>query len=265
MELEVYDNAIVNAHEQSKGFKTTLAAVSIRDYNQDYGFSDQVSAIDVDTWETSMSGKNDKTMDAAIGIADYTNNSKRASRFLLVELRMKYTGQALNSKTSDMKSKSEHTRGMLVGDSVDERSFFIFNNSVAPCVKRRISSEAKVDKSLDKWQIVTPKEFVALFQFEENLPYKPESPIESIKQEGELFVNQSNFARVIKHVKYWLDKVDVFYCQYKRQECKALIDVIQEVMNHIMQHDEEITDDDSKLEIIISQERIDDYIRFLNK
>lgn len=34
MALEVYDNSTVESHEKSDSFKTTLASVSVRDYQQ---------------------------------------------------------------------------------------------------------------------------------------------------------------------------------------------------------------------------------------
>lgn len=264
MALEVYDNEVVERNEQAGRFMTTLAKVSIRDYGQDYGLSDKVTALDVDAWETSQSGNNDKTMDAAIGIADYVDNLKRASRFLLVELRMNYTGQGQNSKTPEMKAKSLHTRGMLAGSLVDERSFFIFSKSVAPSVRNRISREAKVDKSLTKWKIVTPEEFANMFQFVEDLPYTPISPIEGIRNEGNEFVAVAEFGSAVKLIQFWLNKVNAFYNQYKHEECKALIGVIQEIVDAMSQRETEITDEDLNLDFQIAKEDIGKYQKLLS-
>lgn len=202
MALEVYDSAIVDAHEQSPRFKTTLARVAIRDYGQDYGFSDNVAGIDIDAWETSLSGSNDKTMDVAVGIAEYANNHCRAKRLLLVELRMNYTGQGQNSKTSEMKLKESHTREMFASCPLDTRSFFVFYKSVAPCVRNRIARESITDKSLHKWEIVSPEEFVSKFHFVESLPYTPESPIDIIRTNGRDYIAASDFMSAIKLSRY---------------------------------------------------------------
>lgn len=264
MALEVYDNSTVESHEKSDSFKTTLASVSVRDYQQDFGLPNEVMALDIDAWEVSLSGDNDKTMDAAIGVADYIDNTKRASRLLLVELRMNYTGQGLNSKTSDMKAKSQHTRNMLNGSPVDTRSFFIFQKNVAPSVRNRISRESVVDKTLQNWRVVSPEEFVSMFQFFENLPYKPLSPIDDIRNCGVECVAVADFDNALKLVKYWLDKVNAFYNQYKIEECKALVEVIQEVINAISAHQAEITDEESQIDILIAQEDLTRYRNVLN-
>lgn len=261
MALEVYDNSIVESHDKADSFKTTLASVSVRDYQQDFGLPSEVAALDIDTWETSLSGDNDKTMDAAIGIADYIDNAKSASRLLLVELRMNYTGQGQNSKTSEMKAKIQHTHNMLSGCSVDTRSFFIFQKNVAPSVRNRISRESVVDRSLQNWKIVSPEEFVSMFQFVENLPYTPLSPIDDIRNNGVECVALADFGSALKLVKYWLDKVNTFYNRYKLEECKVLIVVIQEVVNAILARQSDIKDEESEIDLLIAQE---DLTRFRN-
>lgn len=264
MALEVYDNSIVEAHEKAESFKTTLASVSVRDYQQDFGLPNEIVALDIDAWEISLSGDNDKTMDAAIGVADYIDNAKRASRLLLVELRMNYTGQGLNSKTSDMKAKSQHTRNMLSESPIDTRSYFIFQKNVAPSVRNRISRESVVDKTLQNWNIVSPEEFVSMFQFVENLPYTPLSPIEDIRSNGVEFVAVADFGNALKLVKYWLNKINTFYNQYKLEECKALVEVIQEVVNAISNHQSQIKDEDSEIDLLIVQEDLTRYRNVLN-
>lgn len=259
MELEVYDNSVVYAHKQAECFASTLSCISIRDYGQDYGLSNDVAALDIDAWETDTSGCNDKTMDAAIGIANYIGNTPKSQRFLLVELRMNYTGQGANSRTSDMKAKSYHTRSLLSNCQVDGRSFFLFTKNVAPVVRNRISRESINDKSLLKWVITSPDVFVGLFHFIQDLPYQPESPIEDIRKVGKDLVSATSFDKAMKHLLYWLDEVKVYYDKYKHEECKALLAVIQDVFDDITIHKDEIVDDDANINYLIAKEEIEKF------
>ena len=96
----VYANDVVANLPINSAFKVSLSNIAIRDYGKDYGLSNQVSAVDVDAYEKSFSGNDDKTIDAAIGIANYINNSIKSPRLLLVELRVDYKKKAKNSSIS---------------------------------------------------------------------------------------------------------------------------------------------------------------------
>lgn len=264
MAFEVYENSIVENHEQAVHFLTSLAEVSIRDYQQDYGFSDQISALDIDAWEKSKSGNSDKTMDTAIGIADYVNNQTRSQRLLLVELRMNYSGHGQNSKTSDMKGKNQHTRDLLLGSAVDNRSFFIFSKNVAPIVRRRIASESQVDRTLQSWKILSPEDFINLFQFVENLPYVPESPIADIKGQGCHFVAIAEFENAIKLLSHWTLQARLYKDKYKLEESKAIMSVIQEVLSDLALHESEIVGHKCELDYLIVREEIENLVRSMN-
>lgn len=257
MELEVYDNSVVYAHKQANCFASTLSRISIRDYGQDYGLSNNVAALDIDAWETATSGRNDKTMDAAIGVANYVGNTPRSQRFLLVELRMNYTGHGANSKTSDMKAKSSHTRSLLSDCPVDGRSFFLFTKNVAQVVRNRVSRESINDKSLLKWVISSPDVFVGLFHFIQDLPYQPESPIEDIRKIGKNLVFAASFDKAMEHLHYWLDEVKKYYDKYKHEECKALLAVIQDVFDDVTIHKDEIVDVNVIIDYLIAKEEIE--------
>lgn len=258
-EVLIYNNEVLKTSHLYENYLTTLAKVSLRDYNNDYGFSNDVFALDIDSAETDKFGSNNKTMDAAIGIANYKNNKTSYSRILLVELRMNYTGQAHNARTSDMKSKDSYTRSLLSGCNIDQYSYFIFKKEVASQKNSIIKRESIVDSSLKKWVILSPDEFINKFHFVRELPYKPESPIDDIKKEALDFINALNFENAIKHIYHWLEKVDEYCFQYKIEECKALITVIEEILSVINNLSE-----DARLDIeIIEKEKIPQYKNYI--
>lgn len=131
-------------------------------------------------------------------------------------------------------------------------------------MRNRISRELVVDKSLRDWIIVSPEEFVSMFQFVENLPYTPLSPIDDIKNDGEKCVAVADFRSALKLVRHWLDKVNTFYNQYKIEECRALVKVIQEVVNAIFEKQSIIKDEECEIELLIAQEELDRFRKALN-
>lgn len=262
-EVQVYDNAVVLESKLSQKYLTSLADVAIRDYKKDFGFSKDVFALDMDSVETDRSGSNDKTMDAAIGVAQFSANRVTSARLLLIELRLNYTGQGQNSKTSDMKSKEEHTRALLNNHTLDKRSFFIFNKNVAPHKRSTINRESQVEARLKNWLILSPEEFVNQFMFVENLPYQPESPIDNIKKDGSDFVAVANFDKALNLVNYWLHKVQDFYNKYNLKECSVLLPVVKEVLDAVDSRKDYLTED-NLLDVQIAKEDIAKYTKLLS-
>lgn len=263
-EVQVYDNDVVQNSCYYQKYKSTLAEIAIRDYGKDYGFSFGVEALDIDAVERNSTGQNDKTMDAAIGIANYKNNSSSNQRFLLVELRMNYTRQAHNASITDMKNKDSHTRTLLTGCQVDQQSFFVFTKDVAPCKRSQIKRLAVNDSSLKNWVILSPDDFVNRFQFVQNLPYQPVSPIDNIKVQCQNFIQSGKNNEVIKCINFWIQKVEDFYNQYNLNECKALIELIEYISNEIKKNNSCFSDDE-KLEFEITQDDLQRCKKLLSK
>ena len=168
--VQVYANDVVDNLPIDQSFKISLADISIRDYGKKYGLSDDVHAVDLDAYETSLSGNNGKTIDAAIGIANYINNSVNIPRLLLVELRIDYTKKAKNSTIPSMLQKEKHSRQLLSGSHLDCRCFFIFDTDVAPRKRSEIANQKHSNSHLKNWQVLSHSDFVKQFYFVSNLP-----------------------------------------------------------------------------------------------
>lgn len=253
--VQVYDNKVVQNSYYYQKYKSTLAKIAIRDYGNDYGFPSGVEALDIDAIESDSTGLNDKTMDAAIGIANYKSNSISNQRLLLVELRMGYTGQAHNSKITEMESKDSHTRTLLTGCQVDQQSFFVFTKDVAPCKRSQIKRLAVNNSSLKNWVVLSPDDFVNRFQFVKNLPYQPVSPIGNIKVQCQNFIQSGKNNEVIKCIKYWIKKVEDFYNQHNLNECKALIVLIDDISSNFEKNCK-FSSEDEELEFLIEKEKL---------
>jgi len=229
--VAVYSDLALKGTKLYNDFHSDLATISKRDYDDNaYGFPNGIEAIDVDAVETAQrGGQNDSTMDSAIGIADYTNTIKNP-RLLLVELRMNYTGQAKNCKTSDMINKDSHTRDLLSSYVIDRKSFFVFTKNVAPHKKSVIDSESKTNSKIRHFQIVSPDQFVLLYKFVKDLPYQPISNIETIKKQALDFLQKNAIESLLKLIEHWLNKEDEYYRKYNLNECSAILSAIESIL-----------------------------------
>lgn len=255
MELvAVYDNEAVLESPLSDQYLTTLADVCVRDYGRDYGFSDKVKALDLDSYETAQTGSNDKSMDAAIGIADHKDNRTVHSRLLLVELRLYYGCQGQNAKTSDMKMKDSHSRDILRGRELDTRSFFIFDEKVAAPRRNSLAREMQVDSSLRKWEILTPSQFQELFKFEEELPYVPITKTELVRSEADAMIAESDFDSVLKLIQYWITQEQMYLVQYKLNECYVILQMLGEILETIRPFVDQFETLDTELDFMICEE-----------
>lgn len=264
LEVQVYDNAIVQSSRLSPKYLTSLACIAKRDYRVDFGFPNKVLALDMDRVEIDSKGQNDKTMDAAIGIANFSSNKISSQRLLLVELRMNYTGQGDNSRTSEMKSKDAHTRSLLCDSPVDKRSCFIFSKNVAACKRNAINRESQNDSTLRNWIIMSPDDFIGLFLFVDELPYQPQSPIDEIRECGSTLVATSDYDNAINLINYWLRKTESYYNQYKLEECRVLVNVIDEVAAELLACKEKLSED-NYIDIMIAGDSISRYKSLLNR
>ena len=70
----VFDNAFVQGHVLATRFLSDLDTLCKRDYKGVEYFHKTIDCLDMDAYESSLSGDNDATMDASIGVATYENN-----------------------------------------------------------------------------------------------------------------------------------------------------------------------------------------------
>lgn len=253
-QVAVFDNDVVLKNPLAVRFLTTLADVCVRDYGRDYGFPCKVKAINLDAFETAQTGANDKTMDAAIGIADHVDNRTAHSRLLLVELRLKYGGQGQNAKTSDMKLKEAHSRDILRGSELDPRSFFIFDDNVAAPRRNSLARERITDSSIRKWEILTPTQFLEIFKFIEDLPYKPITEVEKVRSEVNSMIAIADYDSTLKLIRHWIMQEQRYFVQYKLNECRVLLEMIGDIINAVKPFVCEFETQDTELDFLICEE-----------
>lgn len=253
----VYDNEVVLNTQLAEQFLTTLADVCVRDYNRTYGFSDKVQALDLDAYETAQSGPNDKTMDVAIGIADHIDNRNAHPRLLLVELRLDYGGQGQNARTSQMKQKESHSRDILREYNLDTRSFFLFDEKVAAPRRSIHAREKLTDSSIRQWEILTPKQFLEIFKFAEELPYQPITNIKQVLSDAKSLIANLDYDNVIKLIRHWLCMEQNYFVKYNLNECSLLLKMIGDMLNALRPLVRQFKSQDTELEFMICDEEYD--------
>lgn len=254
--IQVYENNVVANLPISNTFKVSLSDIAIRDYGKDYGLSNQVSAVDVDAYETSLSGNKDKTVDAAIGIANYINNSINSPRLLLVELRIDYTKKAKHSSISSMIRKEAHSRQLLSFAHLDNRCFFIFDTDVAPHKRSEIANQRQANSLLANWQVLSPKDFIKQFYFAANLPYTPITNINAIIQQGNMFLVNQEWLKLIELLAYWNKQTEKFIFSNDKEEARAIFAAIYTMFANIDANGISQASDDIQLNYMILEEDI---------
>jgi len=252
--VQVYANDVVDNLLIDKSFIISLADISIRDYGKKYGLSSDVHAVDLDAYETSLSGNNDKTIDAAIGIANYINNSVNCPRLLLVELRIDYTKKAKNSTISSMLQKEKHSRQLLSGTPLDSRCFFIFDTDVAPRKKNEIANQKQSNSLLKNWQILSSGDFIKQFYFVSDLPYKPITDVGAISLQGDILLQRKEWEKLFELLFFWFKCTEKYIFTNNREESKAIFEVEYAIFKRIDENDILQASDDVQLNYMILEE-----------
>ena len=99
---------VIIGHSLSQKFGSSLKEISDRDYADKGYFECDIPAIDIDSYEVSLHGDNQRTVDAAIGICNERQGLPVNERLLLVELRMNYKNVD-NLSISTLSEKEAHS------------------------------------------------------------------------------------------------------------------------------------------------------------
>lgn len=204
MDAVVYNNEIVQRHPIYSCCKSTLNDVSNRDYPNTNYFNPDIECLDMDTFETqTRHGYQDKTVDAVIGVGAYSNNRFGNGRLLLVELRIGYKN-ADNLSKSELEGKVIHTKQLLSAQTkCDKNSIFIFSEKVAPQALRWMESHKHGGGLIKDFQVYSTKEFNQNVCSIESMPYTPIYNPNTIAQDLDIHILNSEYQELFKQVNYW--------------------------------------------------------------
>lgn len=175
----------VRRHALSPQFLSTLHSLSERDYpGEQYFHGTEIDAIDMDRYEKSLSGDDNRTVDAAIGIATgHDDGELRDPRLMLVELRMGFrnprhiTAKPLREKTDNSR------RRLLSADTdckIDPTVVFVFNPKAIQSgisVIRRLATEVSAS---NEWKAMTPDELCDYINYGKTPLYMPSAGLKDM-------------------------------------------------------------------------------------
>lgn len=210
--------------------KCLFSQVLAKDYNANtFGFEPKVLSmpcIDLDAWEVSRSGNNDRTMDAAVGIASLnTDIRKRLNhRLLLVELKLGLTGTGFNPRRGKLEEKVKHSRSvLLINHLVDTQDLFIVPSKYLSEAQSKLNrwKRGSGSAALSSWVFLDPARFNNLISVESDFPYVPKTDVKAIKNDINVAPDSDALCKVIKR---WMDIAQDYANRLIMEEARFILE-----------------------------------------
>lgn len=206
-----------------------------KDYNANtFGFEPKVLSmpcIDLDAWEVSHSGNNDRTMDAAVGIASLnTGTRKRLNhRLLLVELKLGLTGAGFNPRRGKLEEKIKHSRSvLLINHLVDTQDLFIIPSEYLSEAQSKLNrwKRGSGSAALSSWVFLDPARFNNLISVESDFPYVPKTDVKAIKNDINAVPDCETLCKVIRK---WLDTAQDYANRLIMEEARFILENLRRI------------------------------------
>lgn len=221
----VYDEGFVLGNELSVHFLSDLDALCRRDYRGKEFFHKKIACLDLDAYETSLSGCNDATMDATVGIATFVNNKMTDKRHLLVELRFDYKSTN-NFDVENMRRKVAHTKDLLSGDRIHNEMVFIYTDDVAPKARNYFARLSMQHHDIRCWKAVRVSEYFNYVRDKSSFPYQPINDLNQIEIELNKKLLSDGINGLDEITFYWLGRMNQYYMQYNKEESHSIAQVV---------------------------------------
>lgn len=191
-----------------------------RDYGKSY-FPESIVCLDLDTYEKSLSGKNDATMDAATGMADWQKNHSSNNRHLLIELRFGYRSTS-NFDLVNMKQKVTHSRNILTPERINEQVVFIYEPNVASQACNYFSRLSRQDREVRTWKAMDVEGFGNYIVDSATLPYEAENDLDKLVKELRQKFEKGGLTALDLLLQYWIEQMGRYNLRYKHAESNAV-------------------------------------------
>jgi hypothetical protein len=254
MEPVVYSNSIIERHPLWDKAKGTLNEVSNRDKVGSNFFPSEIECLDLDTFETNyVSGQNNCTVDAVIGIQNCKNKMCFNPRLLMVELRTNYKN-ANNLSKSELERKVSHSK-VLLGPvlPINCQKLFVFTRDQAPVARHWMDSRRKEGGEIRNFEALSVDDFNETVKSFDDMPYQPIYDPAEIEKEIVALVCNAEWTKVIKKFAFWKDKT--IECQYNRPfEYQSLKAVISQLWQEFRTQHNPLDDEDNELDAEVLEE-----------
>ena len=217
----VSDNSVLQAHALYAKYHSLLYAISLKDYANDTYFQSRpdIEGIDIDLFEVDRAIANrDMTMDAMVGVADYSNNRPVNKRILLLELRMDYDSTRHLSH-GKLNGKINHTRAAIgTAVRVDEENLFVFRDDVAEQAKKWMFSISQEHPDAKNWVAVSPDELTNMLQCQYSLPYQAITDMEPVDIQLRDKIAAKDLDAALEIIDYWHHRAEHYKQKYQLKE-----------------------------------------------
>ncbi|NPD91644.1 hypothetical protein [Xylanibacter muris] len=246
MEPLAFDNGIIINHKFYRHCGKTLDTVSKKDYPDEEFFDKSILCLDMDAFETQThKGSKEHTVDAIIGIKDFSNNKFHSHRLLLIELRIDFESEKRLSKT-ELEKKVCHTKELLGNDiAINKISFFVFKQDIINRVINWFNNKSQEGGNLKFCKPISTKEFGTLIKSENSFPYVPITDLKSLEKTLLSFLEQKDYSKFINQTEYWLKEAARFKRQYNNEEHRLIMEVITGLWRKFRTSSPILSDDES--------------------
>lgn len=230
----VSDNSILQEHPLYDAYHKSLHDISLKDYPHDTYFRTDIDAIDVDAAEKALfAEEQDKTMDAMVGIADYSNNRMVNRRLLLVELRMDYDSTDC-LRHSSLQGKVSHTRAIVHSEiRIDEDNVFVFRDDVVEQAKKWMFNMANEHTDASKWVALSPSEFENLLPLATSVAYQPANDMAEVQQQICRRIDEKDFDSLLNIIGHWHTAAEEYKLKYQHKEELHIKSHLHDAWQHI--------------------------------
>lgn len=233
--LRHYPDIILNHSLAKRGFASDLCTLSERDCpRKGYFATTVIPALDMDAYERSRPGSNDKTCDAVIGVCDRHNNRTFRSRLLLMELRMNFDN-IRNLSKKELTGKERHTCDLLrdFGEDCPTGRYFclVFKPAREQEAKNWVSRQKNGTPGIDHWEAFSPDSFCNFIGYGAKDDYKPDSHTSDIVNRltaavisADMQKLESEWKNVRLHLTRCCQRYELETCRYLAENTKEAID-----------------------------------------
>lgn len=228
-------------------YMVSLDELCKRDYGKSC-FPNAIFCLDLDAYESSKTGNNDATMDAAVGIANYIDNRESSSRHFLVELRLDYKSTN-HFDYNNMAQKVSHSKSILLPEPLEPYVCFIYSTQLTPKAQNDFSRRARQQKDVFFWKAMSPSDFLNYVFDKSALPYQPLNDLDAIRKSLELKYDEGGIDSADCLVKFWMEQMDKYVQRYMHAENKAIASVLLSFLESLSCPDNTIEKDFVELRI----------------
>lgn len=246
---------IIVSHSLYPDFGCSLSTISNRDYpNRNY-ITEPIDAIDLDSYETSLRGRNnDCTVDAVLGICNERQGKPCNKRHLLVELRMDYTN-VNNLSATHIKQKDEHSRYLLSSCDdcvpIDLSLCLMFDQSILSQAERWLSRMQSEHSYTNSWLVFSSSTFCNYINAGKQLPYTPRHTTIMACNRFKTIGNTQNIETLDKETQNILRYLSDCRQRYEKGECSYICQCISDSLSQLKLWKFDDEDDIIVYEIII--------------